>query len=77
MRVTRVTVGLLKEPQKFQIHFLELHVDLSIVDNPELQRAEEPCARLVLSCCAFARLLRMKSRGQKEVVTTTFAPQRF
>ena len=33
------TVGLLKEPQKFQIHFLELHVDLSIVDNTELQRA--------------------------------------
>ena len=28
--------GLLKEPQKFQIQFLELHVNFSIVDNAEL-----------------------------------------
>ena len=35
VRVTRVTVGLLKEQQKFRIQFqfLELHVDFSIVDN--------------------------------------------
>ena len=28
-------VGLLKEPQKFQIQFLELHVDFYIVDSTE------------------------------------------
>ena len=32
-------VGLLKEPQKFQIQFLELHVDFYIVDDTELRRA--------------------------------------
>ena len=38
-RVTRVTVGLLKEPQKMKIQFLELHVNFSILDTTELQRA--------------------------------------
>ena len=33
------SVGLLKEPQKFRIQFLELHGDFSIVDNTELPRA--------------------------------------
>ena len=30
-----MSVGLLKEPQKFQIQFLELHVDFYIVDSTE------------------------------------------
>ena len=39
-------VGLLKEPQKFQIQFLELHVDFYIVDDTELRRAR---ARVIRS----------------------------
>ena len=35
-RKVGASVGLLKGPQKFQIQFLELHGDFSIVDNTEL-----------------------------------------
>ena len=35
-RKVGASVGLLKGPQKFQIQFLELHVDFSIVDNTEV-----------------------------------------
>ena len=38
-------VGLLKEPQKFQIQFLELHVDFYIVDNAELPTSARRRAR--------------------------------
>ena len=39
------SVGLLKGPQKFQIQFLELHVDFSIVDNTELRTRTRARAR--------------------------------
>ena len=38
-RQVDASVGLLKEPQKSSIQFLERHVDLCIVDNTELRRA--------------------------------------
>ena len=35
-RKVGASVGFLEGPQKYQIQFLELHVDFSIVDNTEL-----------------------------------------
>ena len=40
-----MSVGLLKGPQKFQIQFLELHVDFSIVGNTELPTSARRRAR--------------------------------
>ena len=37
-----ISVGLLEEPQKFQIQFLELHVNFYIVDNTELPNMRRP-----------------------------------
>ena len=41
-------VGLLKEPQKIRIHFLELHGGFSIVDNTELRRARARASELCI-----------------------------